>query len=108
MSILNMWREARGNVLRNEFEDAIARIRNPNESAKRAFLNNVHQTIGHLRETNGPATARDRKALLKQSRKSTIQMWDHGDWPSALGLIISCLNIESEFVPGEDAAYVKG
>ena len=34
-------------------------------------------------------------------------MWNSGDWPSALGLCISCLNIESEYLPGEDAAYVK-
>ena len=34
-------------------------------------------------------------------------MWGSGDWPSALGLGISSLNVESEYVPGKDAAYVK-
>lgn len=34
-------------------------------------------------------------------------MWDGGDWPSALGLTVSALNIESEYVPGKDAAYVS-
>ena len=34
-------------------------------------------------------------------------MWNSGDYASALGLCISCLNIESEYLPGKDAAYVK-
>jgi hypothetical protein len=34
-------------------------------------------------------------------------MWARGDWPSALGLGISCLNAESHHVPGDDAAYVR-
>lgn len=42
-----------------------------------------------------------------QCRKSAVQMWDSGDWPSALGLTVSALNIESEYVPGKDAAYVS-
>jgi hypothetical protein len=34
-------------------------------------------------------------------------MWNSGDWPSSLGLVISCLNAESRFTPGADAFYVK-
>jgi hypothetical protein len=34
-------------------------------------------------------------------------MWNSGDWPSALGVGISCLNAESRFLPGADASYVK-
>jgi hypothetical protein len=107
MSILDMWREARGDVMRREFDDAITRIRNANETARSAFFNNIDQTIGPLKEMYGPASASERKQLLKHCRNSAIQMWDGGDWPSALGLSISGLNVESEFVPGEDAAYVK-
>ena len=107
MGIFDMWRWARGKVMRQEFEDTMARIPNPNESAKRKFLNNVHATIEPLKERYGPASASERKAMLKQCRKSASQMWDSGDWPSALGLNVSALNVESEFVPGEDAAFVK-
>ena len=107
MSILDRWREARGNVMRKEFEDVIMRMRSANESAKSAYLNNVDQTIEALKEEYGPASASDRKTLLKNCKKSANQMWASGDWPSALGPGISCLNIESEYVPGEDAAYVK-
>ena len=107
MGIFDMWRWARGKVMRQEFEDTMALIPNPNESAKRKFLNNVHATIEPLKERYGPASASERKAMLKQCRKSASQMWDSGDWPSALGLSVSALNVESEYVPGEDAAFVK-
>jgi hypothetical protein len=107
MGILDRWREARGDVMRQELEDAMARIHNANESAMRAFYNNIDATIEPLREAYGPASASERKAVLKHSRKSITQMWDSGDWPSAIGLVISILNVESEYVPGEDAAIVK-
>ena len=34
-------------------------------------------------------------------------MWRQGAWPSALGFEIMCFNVESRFLPGADAAYVK-
>jgi hypothetical protein len=34
-------------------------------------------------------------------------MRNRGDWYSALGFSISCLNVESAHLTGEDAAYVK-
>ena len=86
MGILDRWREARSNVMRQEFEDTMARLRNANESAMSAFFNNVEQTIEPLKEMYGPASERERKALMKHCRKSARQMWDSGDWPSALGL----------------------
>jgi hypothetical protein len=101
-----MWRQARGNVMRKEFEDVMIRIRGANEPAMHAFFNNVDQTIEALRGAYGPAPAADRKTLLREARKSASTMWDGGDWPSSLGLAISCLNVESKYVPGEDAAYV--
>jgi len=107
MGLFDMWREARGNVLRQQFDDAMMRLKGANEPAMRAFFNNVEQTIEPLREAYGPASPSERKAILKHCRKSMNEMWDRGDWPSSLGLGISCLNIESEHVPGEDAAYVK-
>jgi hypothetical protein len=53
------------------------------------------------------ASKYERKAFLKDTRKAALKMWNSGDWPSALGFGISCLNVQSRFVPGEDAAYVK-
>ena len=100
----DLFEAARGGVMRKEFEDAMARIGAAN---RWAVYNIVQQTIGPLREAYGPAWLYGRETLLEECRKSGTEMWNSGDWPSALGLCISCLNIESEYLPGEDAAYVK-
>ena len=78
-----------------------------NHAARAAFLNNIHETIDHVIGFYSSASVPGRKAFLKKMRKASLEMWKSGDWPSALGLGISCLNAESRFVPGEDAAYVK-
>jgi hypothetical protein len=100
-------REARGAVLRREYEDVMARIRDAEPSAKAAFLNKVHHTIDHVIGFYSFATVLGRKAFLRKMRKASLELWRGGDWPSALGLGISCLNAESRFVLGEDASYVK-
>ncbi len=107
VGILDMRREARGAVLRKEFDDVMARMRNANPADRCAFLNNVHQTIDHVIGFYSSASVPRRKAFLKKMRRVSLETWNSGDWPSALGLGISCLNAESRFVPGEDAAYVK-
>jgi hypothetical protein len=107
VGILDMWREARGAVLRKEYEDTMARMRDANAPAKAAFLNNIHQTIDHVVDTYSSASKVERKAFLAQARKSCLEMWNSGDWPSSLGLAVSCLHAESRFVPGDDAAYVR-
>ena len=107
MGILNLWREARGSVLRKEYEDLMARVNGANQSAKSAFLNNVEQTKDTVGEAYAAASKAERKSILKEMRDAMREMWAGGDWPSALGLGISCLHAESLFTPGEDAAYVK-
>ena len=97
----DLFEEARGGVMRKEFEDAMARIGAAN---RWAVYNIVQQTIGPLREAYGAASAHRREAILEECRKSATEMWNSGDWPPALGLCISCLNIESESLPGKDAA----
>jgi hypothetical protein len=97
----------RGNVLRQQFDDTMARLKSANHLAMQAFFNNVDQTIEPLREAYNAATPRERTTLLEHYRKSMVQMWNRGDWYSSLGLGISCLNVESAHLPGEDAANVK-
>jgi hypothetical protein len=53
------------------------------------------------------ASSSERRAILRVAKKAAINMWDRGGWPSALGFAITCLNVESRFLPGADAAYVK-
>ncbi len=102
-----MGRQARGAVLRKEYEDIMARMRDANESARSAFLTNIHQTIDHVIGYYCSASMSRRKAFLEKMRKTSLGLWKRGDWAAALGLGISCLNAQSRVVPGEDAAYVK-
>jgi len=107
VGIPDMWHEGRGAILRKEYEDVMARMRDANPAARSAFLNHVHQTIDHVIGFYASASVTRRKAFLEKRRKISLEMWNRGDRPSALGLGISCLNAESRFIPGEDAAYVK-
>ena len=107
MGLLDMWREARGAMMRKEYEDAMTRMRNANSSARSAFLASIDTRIEDVVNLYGLASKSERKVLLKQARQSALAMWNSGDWPSALGLSIACLNAESRYVPGEDAAYVS-
>jgi len=107
MRILELSREARGARLRKEYKDVMARMHDANPAARSAFLNNVHQTIDHVIGFYSSASVTRRRAFLEKMRKASLEMWNNGDWPSALGLGISCLNAESRFVLGDDAAFVK-
>ena len=78
--ILDMWRHARGAVLRSEYEDAMARMRDANDAAKSAFLNNIHQTIEHVVAVYSVASESERKALFEDARTSALEMWNSGDW----------------------------
>ena len=107
MSILDIWRESQGAVLRREYEDVIARMSDANPSAKAAFLNNIHQTIDQVIGRYSSGSKSERKLFLEGMRKSALEMWNSGDWPSSLGLAIASLNAQSRFVPGDDAAYIR-
>ena len=93
--------------MRKEYEDLMARMEGANRFAKSTFFNNVCQTIDAVVSAYSTASKSERKDLLRAMMGETRRMWAAGDWPSALGLGISCLNAESQFVPGDDAAYVK-
>ncbi len=105
--MLDRWREGRGAVLRKEYDDIMGRMRDADESARAAFLAHIHHTIDHVIGYYCSASMSRRKAFLEKMRKTSLAMWKSGDWPSALGLGISCLNAQSRVVPGDDAAYVR-
>lgn len=107
MGIFDLWREARGAVLRKEYDDLIVRMQGNNHAARSAFLNNVHQTVDEITAYYSAASKAERKKFLSEIRKEQLQMWNGGDWPSALGVGVSCLNAQSRLTPGEDAAYVR-
>jgi hypothetical protein len=107
VGLLNLWRQARGSVLRKEYDDVVARMDGANEHARAAFLNNIAQTVDHVVQTYTAASPAERKRFMKAVNDKAREMWVSGDWPSALGLGISCLNAESRFVAGAAAAYVR-
>ena len=82
-------------------------MRDADPTARAAFLSTVHQTIDRMLGFYASSSVPARAAYLRKMRRACRKMWAHGDWPSALGLGISCLNVESRFVPGDDASYVK-
>jgi len=107
MSILSMWRGARGAVMRQEYEDAMARMKDANKYAKKAFFNNISQIADEMIEYYSSASTSERKTILREARKKTDELWRTDFWPEALGVGIVFLNAESRFVPGDDAAYVR-
>src|SRR5919108_67487 len=107
MGIIDLWRQARCTVMRKEYEDVLARMDGTNKHARAAFLNNIDATIDEVVKSYSAASPSEPKVFLRQVREQTKQMCASGDWPSALGAAISCLNAESRFVPGDDAAYAR-
>ena len=107
MGLVDRSHEARGAVLRKEYEDIVARMREADRPARAAFLSTIHQTIDRMLGFYASSSVQSRAAYLTKMRKASRKKWTQGDWPSALGLGISCLNVESRFVSGDDASYVK-
>jgi hypothetical protein len=52
-----MWQEARGKVLRQHLDDAMARLKGANYPAMHGFYGNVQGTIEELREAYSAAIA---------------------------------------------------
>ena len=107
MGILGMSREARGVVMLNELDDIAARIDGANYKALSRFFGKIAHSIAPVKTKYETSSDSDRKAILTLLKKSATEMWEQGDWPSALGLGVISLNVESQFVPGPDASMVK-
>jgi hypothetical protein len=106
--IPGLWkREARGNVLRREFDDLKRRINAADQMQKSAFFEFTRSTFGPVSESYAVASSGDRQRILREIREVSRQLWDAGNRPQALSLGVILLNIESEFAPGDDAAHVK-
>jgi hypothetical protein len=106
MRLLQVWREARGKRLENELNDLLAHIDGMSVLAKSVCFNNVWATHEYLVAAYDSLPVPDRKILIRSLRKGASKMWKQGRCPSAIGLGIVLLNIESRQVPGESAAAV--
>jgi hypothetical protein len=104
MRMPQAWRDARGKTLENELSDLVARINRMNTRAKSRCLDSIWATHAHLKAAYDSKSIAERKAFLQRLKLNAYQLWKRGDRPSAIGLGIVVLNLESRYVP--DAANV--
>lgn len=107
MNMLNLWQEARGNVLRRRYEGLKSRIDAVDPTAKSACFGVVKSNFEFLSSHYASASSAERKRVLKHASKTVRQLSDASDWPRALGLTIIMLNLEVRHLPGDDAAVLK-
>ena len=107
MSFLNLWHEARANVLRRRYEDLRPRIDAADPAAKAACFGVVKSSLEFLSRRYASASSAERKEVLKHASKAIHQLSDSGDWPRALGLTIIMFNLEARHLPGNNAAVLK-
>jgi hypothetical protein len=106
MRLLQVWREARGRRLENELNDLLAHVDSMSTLAKSVCFNNIWATHEYLVAAYDSLPVPDRKLLIRSLRKGASKMWKQGRRPTAIGLGIVLLNIESRHTPGESAAAV--
>ena len=96
----------RGN-LHEEYDDLRRRIDAANVEQKSAFSNYIKLNYGPVKEGCELASSADRERILNEVREVSRQLWAAGNRPQAMALGVIILNMESEFLPGDDAAFVK-
>ena len=106
MNLLNLWQEARGNVLRRRYEGLKPRIDAADATAKSACFG-VVKSFEFLTRRYASASRAERKRVLKHVSTTVHQLSDASDWPRALGLTIIMFNLEARHLPGDDAAVLK-
>ena len=106
MNLLNLWQEARGNVLRRRYESLTPRIDAADATAKSACFG-VVKSFEFLISRYASASSAERKRVLKHVSTTVHQLSDASDWPRALGLTIIMFNLEARHLPGDDATVLK-
>ena len=99
--------EARGTVLRRQYEDLMRRIDAAGTRARSACFNFISSTFNSVGDAYELASGADRERMLKAVLELSRKLWNEGNRPQALALGVIMLNIESRFVAGDDAAFVK-
>jgi hypothetical protein len=104
-----MWHEARGNVLRKEFEDSMLRLPalgdEVNLRASLTMADGFHklaQRFGSLSNVSNDG----KKKIAAQLKEEAKQSFDF-DMGRGYGLALLSMLFESEALPGEDAEYVS-
>jgi hypothetical protein len=107
MSFMNLWQEARGNVLRKRYESLKLRIDAADPTAKSVCFGVVKSHFEFASSHYASASSAERRRFLKHASKTVHKLSDASDWPHALGLTIIMFNLEARHLPGDDAAALK-
>src|SRR5579872_3462870 len=99
--------EPRGTVLRRQYDDLRRRIDAASTPARSACLNFISSTFSSIGDAYEMASSADRERMLNEVLGFSRKLWNEGSRPQALALGVIVLNIESRFVAGDDAAFVK-
>ena len=99
--------ESRGAVLRRQYDDLRRRIDAADVSARSACLSYISATFASISDAYELASTADRERMLKAVLDVSRKLWEEGNRPQVLALGIIMLNIESRFVEGDDATFVK-
>jgi len=99
--------EARGTVLRRQYDDLRRRIDAADTPTRSACFNYISSTFYSISDAYALASSADRERMLKAVLEVSRKLWDAGNRPQALALGVITLNIESRFVAGDDATFVK-
>lgn len=107
--IKRQWREARGEGLRREFEDAILRLNGLGPEVNVRASLTLANALRELETQYGPLTniSNDGKMrLAKQIRQAAKQKFTL-DMGSGYGLALLSMHIESQAVPGDHGRFVQ-
>src|SRR5512135_2371614 len=99
--------EARGAVLRRQYDDLRRRIDAADMSARSVCFNYIRSTFNSISDAYELASSADRERMLKAVLEVSRKLWEEGNRPQVLALGVIMLNIESRFVAGDDATFVK-
>ena len=100
MKFLNLWQEARANVLSRRYEGLMRQIDAADPAAKLACF-------GVVSKRYASGSTAERREVFKHASRTIHQLSDSGDWPRALGLTIIMFNLEARHLPGNEAAALK-
>jgi hypothetical protein len=99
--------EARGAILRRQYDDLIRRIDAADMSARSVCLNYINSIFNSISDAYELASSADRERMLKAVLEVSRKLWEEGNRPQVLALGVVMLNIESRFVADDDANFVK-
>jgi hypothetical protein len=107
MSMLDLWREARGKVLRKRWNGLMQVVERIDGQGRGTCLDYIRSRFDPLNMRYTNSSRAERKRIFRHAVKVSQQLAGSGNWPSALGLRIMIMNLTVRDLPGSDAGYVK-